>query len=40
LFRSGDDYTQSTFYTAKVTDANLSLFAQGAKATVAKYSVK
>lgn len=36
----GDDLPANSLFTAKVTEAYLSLLAHGAKATVAKYSVK
>ncbi|EES0365486.1 mannitol dehydrogenase family protein [Escherichia coli] len=36
----GDDLPDNSLFTAKVTEAYLSLLAHGAKATVAKYSVK
>lgn len=36
----GDDLPDDSLFTAKVTEAYLSLLAHGAKATVAKYSVK
>lgn len=36
----GDDLPGNSLFTTKVTEAYLSLLAHGAKATVAKYSVK
>ncbi|MDU3882773.1 MAG: hypothetical protein E7G78_16135, partial [Escherichia coli] len=36
----GDDLPDNSLFTTKVTEAYLSLLAHGAKATVAKYSVK
>ena len=36
----GDDLPDNSLFTARVTETYLSLLAHGAKATVAKYSVK